>query len=41
MLFQLVYEAYSPQRPTMPESVTRETGEGFDEEDEETKIKSF
>jgi len=37
----MVCEAYGPQRPTMPESVKRETDECFDEEDEETKIKGL
>ena len=37
----MVCEAYGPQRPTMPECVKRETDECFDEEDEETKIKSL
>jgi hypothetical protein len=39
---KMVCEAYGPQRrPTMPESVKRETDECFDEEDEETKIKGL
>jgi len=38
---QMVCEAYGPQRPTMPESVKRETDECLDEEDEETKIKGL
>ena len=37
----MVCEAYGPQRPTMPECVKRETDECFDEEDEETKVKSL
>ena len=36
---QMVCEGYVSQRPTMPESVKRETDGCFDEEDEEAKIK--
>ena len=38
---QLVCEGYVSQRPVMPESIKRETDECFEEEDEETKIKSL
>jgi len=38
---QLVCEGYVSQRPVMPESITRETDECFDEEDEEIKIKGL
>ena len=39
---QMVCEAYGPRGPTMPESVSRgRPDECFDEEDEETKIKSL
>jgi phage/plasmid-associated DNA primase len=38
---QMVCEAYVSQRPTMPESVKKETDECFEEDDEETKIKGL